>query len=485
MSLPTFKVFGEGTQLAPGGVVEGAEKITLGRQISVHAPYRLTAQTSADWNETSPPLLSIGDRCTTSSGLVIDASYSVKLECNVMIGPNVLITDKIPFQLGNDPFFMGYENRPAGELTIGADTLIDSGVVVEGSLRIGRGCLIRPNSVVVQDIPDYCEVSGNPARITRIYMPHPGEWVAVASREEADMLLEQRRSQPFLSICIPTYNRAACLNQCLQSIFSQIGDTPLIEVDVSDNASTDETPEVVRRYMETYSNLRYSRNDENLGADRNILKITDEARGAFIKLQGDDDFFVENTIWPLLSVIQQNSDCGLIFINVLNGDGNVIRDEGADCFLGHLSYNATFMTSIILRQADWQQVEDKTRFIGSSLTQFYFQFAVLSGVNPKFAMMNSCMFTYAGNEPKGYNMGEVFVRNYMDILGFFSGKGLTEEGIKRDKERTLRSFLMPSYPSNRRRFAPEFTAGFEEIFTEYYQDEPYYQEVLAWFRSVG
>ncbi|MFB5762606.1 glycosyltransferase [Paenibacillus medicaginis] len=271
----------------------------------------------------------------------------------------------------------------------------------------------------------------------------------------------------------------------MQSIFSQIGDTPLIEVDVSDNASTDETPEVVRRYMETYSNLRYSRNDENLGPDPNILKLLDEARGLFIKLHGDDNYFVENSIWPLLSLTRRNADCGLIHINVLNGDGNVIRGEGAESYLGQISFAATYLPSLILRRADWHKIEDKTRFTGSWIIQFYFVLNLLCSTNPKFAIFNSVMFASPpkSNEPREHTMGKVFIRNYLNILGHFVGRGLSEEAFKRDKHWLLHAYLMPQYEWNLRHFAPEYTADVVEIFMECYKDEPYYPDTLA-FQSV-
>ncbi|MDP4099407.1 glycosyltransferase [Paenibacillus sp. P96] len=481
---PGFKQLGEGSYVHPGGVVEGTDYISVGRQVVLPAPHWINVQPGVGIDEASPPVLSIGDGCRIGPGLTIDASNSVKLESKVMIGKNVYITDKIPYEVGDDPLQMGYKERAAGELIIGEGTLVDSGAVVEGNLRIGRGCIIRPNSVVLQDVPDYCEVLGSPARVIKVFMPHLNNWAFAADEEEAKKLLEQRSNHPLLSICIPTYNRAANLDQCLLSIFSQIGETPFIQVDVSDNASTDGTPDVVQRYLEKYSNLRYSRNDTNLGADRNVLKVLDGARGSFIKLQGDDDYFVPGTISPLLSAIQLHSDCGVIHINVLNGDGRIIGGEGAESYLGQISYAATFMTAMILRREDWHRLEDKTRFIDSSLNQFYLQFAILCDINPKYAIINSSMFTYAGNPPNDYNMGEVFVRGYLDILGHFEGRGLSEEAIKRDKERLMRSFLMPAYHWNRRHFAPENTAGFEEVFTEYYKDEPYYQELLEGIRSA-
>ncbi|MBT2287731.1 glycosyltransferase [Paenibacillus albidus] len=483
-TVPIFRRMGEGSYVQPGGIVEGEDYIALGRQVLIQAPYWLMADPGPEATGDSPPVLMITDGCKCSSGLTIDASHSVTLERQVLIGSNVYLTDKIPYEVKDDPFLMGYETRASGRLLIGEGTLIDAGVVVEGNLRIGKGCVVRPNSVVHSDIPDYCVASGNPARVTEVFMPSAGEWVSASDEAEAEELLAQRRNQPLLSICIPTYNRASNLDTCLQSIFSQIGDCPLIEVDVSDNASTDDTPHVVERYMEDYSNLRYSRNDSNLGADRNILSVTDHARGIFIKLQGDDDFFIDHSLLPLLSILQKHADCGVVHINVLNGDGRVYRGEGAASYLETIGYAATFITSTILRREDWHQVGEKTLFNGSSLNQFYFQFAVLSAINPKYVIVNSSMFTYASNEPREYNFGEVFVRSYLKVLNHFIGNGLTEEVIRLDKHRLLHSYLIPWYQRIRRFYDKEITAGFEEIFTENFAEEAYYQYAIDWFRSV-
>ena len=74
-------------------------------------------------------------------------------------------------------------------------------------------------------------------------------------------------TEPLLSICIPTRNRAAFLYRTLRSIT----ETPVfqngneVEVVVSDNASTDATEEIVKIFTEKYGNkIVYSRNDENI-----------------------------------------------------------------------------------------------------------------------------------------------------------------------------------------------------------------------------
>ncbi|MFB5269699.1 acyltransferase [Paenibacillus enshidis] len=193
MSLqPTFKRIGEGSSVQPGGIVQGEDYIVIGRQVQIQAPYWLTARPGSGAGES----LSIGDGCRISTGLTIDAANSITLERKVFVGANVYLTDKIPFEANGGPFQVGYTRRSAGELIIGEGTLMESGVVVGGNLRIGRGCIIRPDSVVLHDIPDYCEVSGNPARVVKVYMPLLHDWVAVGNEAEAAQLLEQRRNEP-------------------------------------------------------------------------------------------------------------------------------------------------------------------------------------------------------------------------------------------------------------------------------------------------
>ena len=82
-------------------------------------------------------------------------------------------------------------------------------------------------------------------------------------------------STPFLSICIPTYNRVGYLKKCLKSVLAQVTDE--VEVVVEDNCSTDGTEE----WMKTMSDphVRYIRNQENVGLVNNVIQIIANAKG--------------------------------------------------------------------------------------------------------------------------------------------------------------------------------------------------------------
>ena len=61
-------------------------------------------------------------------------------------------------------------------------------------------------------------------------------------------------TDPRLSICIATYNRASCIGETLRSIIPQI--TEEVEIVVVDGASTDNTCNVVKSYMEMCQQTR-------------------------------------------------------------------------------------------------------------------------------------------------------------------------------------------------------------------------------------
>jgi hypothetical protein len=85
-------------------------------------------------------------------------------------------------------------------------------------------------------------------------------------------------AKPLVSVTIPTYNRAALLPEALDSVYAQeaAGELFETEVIVVDDASTDATPEVVRRYP----GVRYIRLETNRGSRRHGMPASGQVRGS-------------------------------------------------------------------------------------------------------------------------------------------------------------------------------------------------------------
>src|SRR6266540_7217485 len=104
-----------------------------------------------------------------------------------------------------------------------------------------------------------------------------------------------------LSICIPTYNRAAFIGRTIESVISQA--TEEIEIVISDNASQDNTEEIVRNYQQRSPRITYFRWQTNMGADRNYLKVVELAQGDYCWLMGSDDKVEEGGVGIVLNAI--------------------------------------------------------------------------------------------------------------------------------------------------------------------------------------
>lgn len=128
-----------------------------------------------------------------------------------------------------------------------------------------------------------------------------------------------------LSVCVPTYNRASHLADCLESVRiarEQAGAE--VQVCVSDNASTDRTATVVAE-MARKMGIDHRRNEANLGAARNFLKAVELARGEFVWLLGDDDLLRPDALSTVLGLLERNAGVDYFFINASRVDADFVR----------------------------------------------------------------------------------------------------------------------------------------------------------------
>lgn len=116
---------------------------------------------------------------------------------------------------------------------------------------------------------------------------------------------------PLVSIGLPVYNGARYLQGALHDLQQQtLGDFELI---VTDNASTDATPEIVAEAARTDERVRYVRHPRNRGAIPNLNSAFALARGRFFVLAAHDDRHAPDFLEHLVSALQERPEAVLAY----------------------------------------------------------------------------------------------------------------------------------------------------------------------------
>jgi glycosyltransferase involved in cell wall biosynthesis len=113
---------------------------------------------------------------------------------------------------------------------------------------------------------------------------------------------------PSVAICIPTFNQAQYLIKSVTSACCQT--YPNIEVWVADDASTDETPEVMAQLCQKFSQLHYYRQPKNLGIAGNNTWLLNQPKTEFIVRLDSDDLLMPNYVETLVALLQKYPEAG-------------------------------------------------------------------------------------------------------------------------------------------------------------------------------
>lgn len=114
---------------------------------------------------------------------------------------------------------------------------------------------------------------------------------------------------PRLTIAIPTVNRAKLLGRAIESALAQ--SSPDIEIIVSDNGSTDETPAVIERYANR--GLRTFRHPSTMSAARHGQFLIEQAKGEFFLGLSDDDFLEPEFASEVLAAFDRHPESAFVY----------------------------------------------------------------------------------------------------------------------------------------------------------------------------
>ena len=130
---------------------------------------------------------------------------------------------------------------------------------------------------------------------------------------------------PRVSIGLPVYNGQSSLPAAIDALLGQsYRDFELI---ISDNASTDSTEAICRRYAEQDPRITYVRQQHNFGMTANHNYVVGVARGEFFKWASHDDLYARDFLKSCVAALDEHPEASLAhsWCVLMNERGTPIR----------------------------------------------------------------------------------------------------------------------------------------------------------------
>lgn len=142
-----------------------------------------------------------------------------------------------------------------------------------------------------------------------------------------------------LSVIMPNYNHARYITESLDAIVNQ-SFTPF-EVIVCDDGSTDNSVEIIKRFVDKFPFVRLIRNDSNLGIFPSLNKLMVSVSGDYLYCAAADDKILPGFFEKSMNLLQKYPQAGLCSTSckLIDENGNSKKiHTGApfvinDCFI--------------------------------------------------------------------------------------------------------------------------------------------------------
>lgn len=131
---------------------------------------------------------------------------------------------------------------------------------------------------------------------------------------------------PRVSIGLPVFNGERYLASTVESLLAQTFED--FELIITDNASTDQTEEICRRYAARDARIRYERAAENRGAAWNFNRSFHLAHGEYFKWSAHDDLHQPMFVQRCVEVLDADPDVILCFTRTefIDNQGRHLRE---------------------------------------------------------------------------------------------------------------------------------------------------------------
>ena len=278
-----------------------------------------------------------------------------------------------------------------------------------------------------------------------------------------------------LLIIVPTYNRAGYLRLLLTTLAREIdGFGDRVSVLVSDNASSDDTPEVTRAFQALVPSARIVRHERNLGPDENFCSCVEVADADHFWIIGDDDLPRAGAMRQILQILEQESP-DLLYLQsdwreaVVDNDPETPLESMRVQLLERLEFArrvnvwTTFISGLVVRSDVFVQGADAAqlrRYNGTNLVQLSWVLGTLERSRKLLYVPDVCVIATSGNTG-GYAVLKVFGANFPAIVSerFGSGSPIANAMVTRCAVEFLPGLLWALRFGNVGKFARENPAA--------------------------
>jgi hypothetical protein len=224
-----------------------------------------------------------------------------------------------------------------------------------------------------------------------------------------------------ISVCIPHYNRSRYLLAVLESI--RIQDYPEVEVVISDDCSTDDSFEVVPKYIDenqgaTHVRFHYIRQPKNLGYDGNLRAALRAAHGEYLFVLGNDDCLANsNALSDLIKIIEELCFPDVCFTNFYEygKPDKVTRRATKTALLGSgpsvaakIFRSFSFVGGLGFRREAFE-AHDTCDYDGSIYVQIYLASRIIAAGGTVAGISSPTV-------AKDFKLQEVGANTYLDVL---------------------------------------------------------------------
>lgn len=137
--------------------------------------------------------------------------------------------------------------------------------------------------------------------------------------------MNSTETDPLVSVLMTAYNREKYIAEAIESVLASTYKN--FELIIVDDASTDKTVEIAKKYQQKDVRIKVYVNQINLGQFHNRNKIADYAQGSFILYVDSDDKILQDGICKLVNAMNDHPESGFGMqyknseeVEVLNGE---------------------------------------------------------------------------------------------------------------------------------------------------------------------